>query len=367
MSGADRRETHDDDTARAVAARYRAAVDALDERASDATRASILAAAARHAGARPLPTEPPIDASPNGGAPGGRRGPQRRMRLVDGWRLPFAAAATVMLSTIVGLIALHVDDAPGVLDDVPLAAETPDEAPAGTPAPQAADASAGSMQGVAASAPQAAEATTTTTAATPATVAQLDAQRQAKEARERAAREQAERARAEREAQQRKAQGARDSGPATAPRTAPPPPGTRSTVPAEERTRRERRAGERDETRRSREERPFVPDPVPPAPPAPAKPSTPPKPTQPPTPPGGDARKPPGAPAPLSSATSDRGVLALRSPAREQVALRENDPVRWLEYIVLLRQQGRAEDADAELARFRARYPDVPIPDAAKP
>ena len=49
------------------------------------------------------------------------------------------------------------------------------------------------------------------------------------------------------------------------------------------------------------------------------------------------------------------------------VALRENDPVRWLEYIVLLRQQGRAEDADAELARFRARYPDVPIPDAAKP
>ena len=39
----------------------------------------------------------------------------------------------------------------------------------------------------------------------------------------------------------------------------------------------------------------------------------------------------------------------------------------WLERIVKLRREGREAEADAELKRFRERYPDVQVPSAALP
>jgi len=39
----------------------------------------------------------------------------------------------------------------------------------------------------------------------------------------------------------------------------------------------------------------------------------------------------------------------------------------WLERIVKLRREGREAEADAELKRFRERYPDVQVPPAALP
>jgi hypothetical protein len=43
----------------------------------------------------------------------------------------------------------------------------------------------------------------------------------------------------------------------------------------------------------------------------------------------------------------------------------EDDPARWLERIVALREAGRDEEADRELARLRERYRDVTVPPAA--
>jgi len=39
----------------------------------------------------------------------------------------------------------------------------------------------------------------------------------------------------------------------------------------------------------------------------------------------------------------------------------------WLAHIVKLRGEGRHEEADAELKRFRERYPDFPVPPTALP
>lgn len=69
--------------------RYREASAALDERPSDATRAAVLAAAARQVNARPVSADAP--------PPVARR------------RWPLAAAATVLLSTLAALVATHTE------------------------------------------------------------------------------------------------------------------------------------------------------------------------------------------------------------------------------------------------------------------
>jgi hypothetical protein len=69
--------------------RYREASAALDERPSDATRAAILAAAARNVGAKPE-------------AAGAPRSPLRR-------RWPLAAAATVLLSSLAVILASRTE------------------------------------------------------------------------------------------------------------------------------------------------------------------------------------------------------------------------------------------------------------------
>jgi hypothetical protein len=40
-------------------------------------------------------------------------------------------------------------------------------------------------------------------------------------------------------------------------------------------------------------------------------------------------------------------------------------PDRWIARIVELRRQGRDDEADAEVRKLRARYPELAVPDAA--
>jgi len=63
------------------------------------------------------------------------------------------------------------------------------------------------------------------------------------------------------------------------------------------------------------------------------------------------------APARLAKA---RPVERTAAMSEESV---ENDPVRWMERIIALRDAGHDEEADRELARLRERYPDVKVPE----
>jgi len=60
------------------------------------------------------------------------------------------------------------------------------------------------------------------------------------------------------------------------------------------------------------------------------------------------------------------GKLAKARPVERTAAtteeLVENDPARWMERIIALRDAGRDEDAERELARLRERYPDQKVP-----
>jgi len=96
---------------RRVMQRYAAASAALDEAPSAATRAAILAAAARAAGARPQP-----------------------MARVRRWRLPLAAAASVLVGTIAVLLATRIDESsPVVPAPAPPAATVAAAPPAAEP------------------------------------------------------------------------------------------------------------------------------------------------------------------------------------------------------------------------------------------
>ncbi|HTT11676.1 MAG TPA: hypothetical protein VMG60_12350 [Burkholderiaceae bacterium] len=68
---------------------------------------------------------------------------------------------------------------------------------------------------------------------------------------------------------------------------------------------------------------------------------------------------------------SAQGRLAKAKPVERTVAIAEpnveNDPARWIERIIALRDAGHDEDADRELARLRERYPDVKVPPNALP
>jgi len=60
------------------------------------------------------------------------------------------------------------------------------------------------------------------------------------------------------------------------------------------------------------------------------------------------------------------GKLAKARPVERTAAMTEdlveNDPVRWMERIIALRDAGRDEDAERELVRLRERYPDQKVP-----
>jgi hypothetical protein len=90
----------------------------------------------------------------------------------------------------------------------------------------------------------------------------------------------------------------------------------------------------------------------------------------------GEARQDPAAAPPSVPAAPPRAAPLGRSAAAPaaQGAARldaardfEGSAPTWLERIVKLRAEGREAEADAELKRFRERYPDVQVPPAALP
>ena len=87
-----------------------------------------------------------------------------------------------------------------------------------------------------------------------------------------------------------------------------------------------------------------------------------------------DKAAPPAEPsAAAASAAGRRAEQENFKPKFAAEALRDRDaPWRestqaWIERIAKLRQEGRNEEAERELALFRARHPDVQLPPAALP
>ncbi|MEO8188468.1 MAG: hypothetical protein ABI580_14015 [Burkholderiaceae bacterium] len=328
MSGAQRELTD----------RYRQASDELGERPSASARASILAAAAREVRAKPVDAATLHRARP---------------------RWPLAAAAAVMLSTLAVMLAIRTNEEMPQFNAPP---EPQFSAPA-EPARSAADNVVDSVATPAASPPaapmaeqsvakrsangqQAPESQPTKSAATPPAVPmseQSAAQRSAKD-------EPALESQPARTLERSMGRLKKDSnGVAQAPREASPPvvteaPGTR---------------GSKEEDS-ARQNLPASSPAVPPPPEA-ARPKL--RAEQgtvagaaAPAPPmdqaGSDARRDaakPAATAPLSAAQSER----------KQV---EESAAVWLERIIKLRREGRHDEADAELKRFRERYPQVQPP-----
>ena len=261
----------------APARRYREASAALDERPSAATRAAILAAAARQVDARPQPADAP--------------------RIVRRPRWPLAAAAAVLLSTLAVMMANRTgQEMPSFTAPTERAPESVAIAPAPSAAvPPSADSA------VALPAPPIAQA--------PAPAAKRSTASNAREE--------------------------RSSAPA-APKERVDAQSSDVATPAAS----QRSAGRVAEGV-SAEARQDLPAALPSAPPAPPR------------------------AAPLArSAPAPAAQGAARLDAARDF---EGSAPMWLERIVKLRKEGREAEADAELKRFRERYPDVRVPPAALP
>lgn len=298
--------------------RYREASREIDERPSAGTRAAILAAAAREVGARP------VDASADA-----VRTVRPRLR----W--PWAAAAAVMLSTLAVMMATRTEQEQPTFTAPPATPSAPAEvARERTGEPQPA---ADSAPTVAHSAPPA--------VASPSEVAS-DAQRAnvprptqplRKEKRELAAApEPAAVARAKTDAvaeADASSAGASVAEPSARPPAAPLPAAPPATSPPMSTADaasgalgglRSSESREAKEQRGTGEERPQRQD-----------------------------------------AAAGTAKTAQKPAADENEATVEQRPEDWLQKIVRLRTAGRHEEADAELKRFRERYPQWPVPPAA--
>lgn len=297
--------------------RYREASGALDERPAASARATILAAAAREIGARP------VDA--------GKPAPRPRLR----W--PWAAAAAVMLSTLAVLLATRTEQ------------EQPSFTPPAEPAREAA------------SVPAAPQPITQAESVVPPTAAGKPATPAAESRRSAAADSKA--------------------GAALAPPAASPAPlrkENRQLAAAEE------SSVAREKTEGTAKAEADVADArrrMPMAPPA--------------------ASQPPASAAATSEAAAgtvgglqapgaeQQGRIGERSPSRPDQAFKpqamtakqraeaadasneskldavEQRPEDWLKKIIGLRVDGRHDEAEADLKRFRERYPQWPVPPAA--
>lgn len=298
---------------------YHAASQALDERPSAQARAAILAAAAREVGAQPR------DAAATGAPLRPRRGALR-------W--PMAAAATVLLSSLAVMMAERVEQSQTVAEISP---------PAATPAATATDSRAAADEPAVAIAPP-----PTADAA------------------------------------------------AEKPTTAPPVAAPRSIAPPEPRRARqelpppEASAAEaaRERSVEQRASAAPAPLPAPPAPPVPSALSAPPVAPAPSAPAAGAA---PSIAQPPERAAADTATTAkpeaapmakefsrrdARSEASLGAAQRADAPpaeaeqgtlsaADWLARIIRLREAGRHAEADAQLQRFRQRYPQVKVPEPA--
>jgi hypothetical protein len=298
---------------RDVIDRYRKASGELDERPSAAARASILAAASREVGAKPVDAATPYRA---------------------GRRWPLAAAAAVMLSTLAVMMAIRTNEEMPQFSDssAPSRSATDNVIPPAAPVPTAP------------TAPTAPAAPTT-----PMAEKSISAKPETKDAQavdRSPARAQENFGGRLRKESDSVAQAPREeSRPVVreAPATAP--------------------ASELDRMRQNAPAAVTVPPPPP-------EPTERPKlraeqgaaagaaaPTAPTDQASGDARRDvakSAASPPLAAAQSER------KQADESAAI-------WLERIIKLRREGRHEDADAELKRFRERYPQVQPPAEALP
>ena len=311
--------------------RYRAASEALDERPSAATRAAILAAAGRQVEAQPRAAESPL-AQP-------RRSPALR------W--PWAAAATVLLSTLA----------------VMMATQTEREMPTFTPpasAPAERNAAAPETEGRAPTVAVPAEPARAGAAPPVRAEATAPALENKQRGEQRAAQDRlAERS--ERDAPQKQ--------PAAATPATTPAPEAASAPPiaaGEERLRAKQEAAER------RANEAVAPPPAPAASGALLKRSAP-------------AAKPDA----MTSSTAERqhderadaanappaALPKQTAPAAGALGAAAGDPAReselsaeqWLQKIIALRAAGRDDEADAELRRFRERHPQVQVPRTALP
>lgn len=308
--------------------RYRAANAALDEQPSAAARAAILAAAARHVEAKPRAADAP------------RAAPRRR------W--PLAAAAAVLLSTLAVMMAQRTEqEMPTFTAPAERSQERVAVAPV-EPAP-ASDRATGERQSL------------TTAAAASASQPQAAAEDDVRADSRAGALEPAARAK-------KSAPIAAAEAPAVAASRAPEPRNESPALAADAAKPRVQAAREQ-ETASTEARRSF-----PVAPPAVPPPSAGEKAgaglgtadsvrdaAKADTLPAYRAARKEIAPAPAASSAAQGAVL---QEMQRDAELSAKD---WIDRIVRLRGEGRHADADAELKRFRERYPDVQVPPAALP
>ena len=300
-----------------LVSRYRQASAEVDERPAASARASILAAAAREVGARP------VDAATK------LRAPRR-------W--PLAAAAAVMLSTLAVMLAIRTNEEmpqftappeparsaaesesppakiaspPPMADQPPSERQVTEQPSAGTKLARARDERSAALAGSAAdSAPQAPR------AAAPPALPKNETDSVAQAPRETSPPALAE---APLTSLSKEQEQARQNVPAAAPASPAPEPANRSKL---------------------RTEQPAAGAAAPSAPIDQAAAEA-----------RRDAAKP-AASAPLAAAQGERKQT-------------DESAAAWLERIIKLRREGRHDEADAELKRFRGRYPQVQPPSEA--
>lgn len=332
---------------------YRAANDALDERPSAATRAAILAAAARQVQAGPRDAKAPRIAS----------------RFGTTLRWPMAAAATVLLSTLAVMMAVRTEH------EMPSFSPPAEIEPRATTAPDASSATSSSARQ---SAPAGTDAGGL---AAPSTAMNADSAAPALEHKRALAKE-----------------GAVAAPPIAVPpaRTAPgsaptSPPSARDQAAASDQA--DAKVAAAAEGARAKEEVAAQFSPAMPPAPSPAREASrsnesTPAATVPaaPMPQGkADAALPTDAEsrrngradstgpalsrlrqAPAPAGALGAGVASSRSEVDVPIdgTLRAEE---WLEKIIKLRKTGRHDEADAELKRFRERHPQVQVPAEALP
>lgn len=309
--------------------RYREANAALDERPSAGTRAAILAAAARHVEAKPRAADAP-------------RAAHRR-------RWPLAAAAAVLLSTLAVMMAQRTEQE---MPTFTAPAERPQERVAVAPVEPApaSDRATGERQ------------SPTTAPAASASQPQASAKNDARADSRPGAFEPGARTK-------KSAPVAAAEEPAIAASRAPESRSESPAIAADLAKSRVQAAREQEEAASTEARRAFpaAPAAVPP-PPAVEKPGAGLGATdsardaaKADTSPAYRAARKEVAPAPAAAPAAQGAV---RQEMQRDAELSAKD---WIDRIVRLRGEGRHADADAELKRFRERYPDVQVPPAALP
>ena len=325
-----------DDNSGKMVDRYRQASAELDERPSASVRASILAAAAREVGARPLSADAPRPIRP---------------------RWPLAAAAAVMLSTLAVMMAIRTSDEMPQFNAPPEAARGV-AAPATTaPATPMAESPAAPREAINQQAPERQRAQTHERS-----VARV---KKESDSVAQSSRETDRPALTEAPVTGRLKRDSDSLGQASRDTSRPAPTEAPATARTNELRDKELKNAEPKSTEQEKAQRT-----------APAAAVVPPAPSPAPEPAaraklraeqsaaGAAAPTPPMDQA-SSDARRDAAKPALPAPlsaAQEERKQSDESAAAWLERIIKLRREGRHVEAEAELKRFRERYPQVQPP-----